>query len=397
MKDNNRACRVALIVCAALAVLLFSGVTGLHVVNDSDYTIIDRYARLEEIRQTLESDYYRDVNDDVLIKGAIDGMMASLGDRYTFYYTPEEMTAHDEAEEGSFVGIGVLVQQNEDGEIEIVRVYDGSPAQEGKLSVGDCIISVDGEAVNAQDEQSFTEGVNRIRRETGKAICLGIKRGVEQFEVILTCSDVSVSNVESLMLDGRIGYIAIYQFSGDDVTAFEAALEELQNEGAQGLIIDLRDNPGGLLDDVVEIADELLPEGLIVYTQSRDGEREEFYSDADYCDLPMVVLVNDMSASASEILAAALQDYERATIVGVTTYGKGIVQTMVRFGSDGAGMQYTSACYYMPSGRSIHGEGVIPDVVVEAAEGDIINAELPNPQTDTQLRIAIGELKKSIG
>ena len=397
MKDNNRVCRVALIICAALLVLLLSGVTGLHVVTDSDYDTITRYARLEEIRQTLESDYYRDVDDDALIEGAIDGMMAALGDKYTFYYTPDEMKAHDESTTGNFEGIGVLVQQNEDGEIEIVRVYDGSPAQSAGISAGDCIISVDGESVNAQDEQSFTEGVNRIRRENGREVCLGIRRGEDSFEVTLTCSDISVSNVESSMINGDIGYIAIYQFSGDDVTAFKTDLEKLRGEGARGLIIDLRDNPGGLLDDVVKIADELLPEGLIVYTQSRDGEREEYYSDAAQCDLPVVMLVNDMSASASEILAAALQDYDRATIVGVTTYGKGIVQTLVRYGSDGAGMQYTSACYYTPAGRSIHGEGVTPDIIVEEAEGDIINAESPDPEKDTQLRTAVEEVRKSIG
>ncbi len=390
----------ALVVCmlgAAVTLALSpGGLAGVHLVSDGEYEVISRYSRLEEIRRTLDEEYYQEVDGEVLVEGAIEGMMAALQDPYTFYYTPDEMERHDEMTSGSYKGVGVLVQQNGDGEIEIVRVYDGSPAQEAGLRTGDRIVSVDGEAVGAEDEQAFTQGVNRIRRKAGEAVELGIRRGGETFEVSAVCSDISISNVASAMLEGGIGYIAIYQFSGDDASAFSAALQTLQDAGANGLIIDLRNNPGGLLDDVVEIADELLPEGVVVYTQTRDGERTDYYSDVEYCDLPAVVLVNDMSASASEILAAAMQDYGRAAVVGTKTFGKGIVQTLVSFSQDGAGMQYTSSSYYAPSGRSIHGVGVTPDIVVESAADDEIDSEAPNPARDAQLRCAIREVARRI-
>ena len=394
MKNNNKVCLVALIVCVALLVLLLSGVTGLHVVTGDDYDTIERYTRLEEIRGILVGNYYKEVDEDALMEGAIDGMMASLDDVYSFYYTPDELTAHDEAEQGNFVGVGILVERNNSNEIEILRAYDGGPAQKAGLRTGDCIISVDGEALEASDEQGFTENVNKLRREEGQQVCLGIRRGEDSFEVTLTCTAVTAPNVESSMLEGNIGYIAIYQFAGDDVTAFEAALEELQEEGARGLIIDLRNNPGGLLEHGAEIADDLLPEGVIVSIETRDGESYEYKSDADYCDLPVAVLVNGGSASTSEILSAALQDYGRATIVGTTTYGKGIVQTLVRF-DDGSGMQFTSEIYYTPSGRSIHGIGVTPDVIAEEADDDVINSASPDPTKDTQLRRAIEVLTGS--
>lgn len=387
----------ACIVGAALTLLSSAdGFLGVRLVRGEDYEIIARYARLEEIRRTLDAEYYQEVDDDVLVEGAIQGMMASLQDPYTFYYTPDEMQKHDETTSGNYQGIGVLVQQNDDGMIEIVRVYDGGSAQAAGLQAGDCIVSVDGEAVSGVDEQAFTQGVNRIRRQAGEAVELGILRGDAQFEVSVVCAAVNVSNVDWTMLEGGIGYIAIYQFSGDDVSAFRTALQALQNAGANGLIVDLRNNPGGLLDDVVAIADELLPEGVVVYTQTRDGARTDCYSDAQYCDLPMVVLVNDMSASASEILAAAVQDYGRAAVVGTKTFGKGIVQTLVSFSEDGAGMQYTSASYYTPNGRSIHGVGVTPDIVVESEDGDEINAASPDPARDAQLRCAIREVARRI-
>ena len=246
-------------------------------------------------------------------------------------------------------------------------------------------------SVRGTNSQSLDDAVLRMKGEPGSDVILTVLRNGERIELSVTRGDVSVSNVESAMLPGAIGYIEIFQFSGDDVTGFTAALEELEAQGARALIVDLRNNPGGILDHVVAIADLLLGECTVVYTQERDGSRVDYYSDAACSDLPLVVLVNGMSASASEILAAAVQDLDRGTIVGTRSYGKGIVQTVITFENDGAGMQYTSAEYFTPAGKNIHGTGVTPDVVVE---GDFSNySGEPDVENDVQLQAAMAELE----
>ena len=186
------------------------------------------------------------------------------------------------------------------------------------------------------------------------------------------------------------------QFTGNDVEGFTEALEAFKAANVRGVVIDLRNNPGGLLDHVVAIADQVLPEGLITYVEDRHGNRQEEYADEDYWDVPMVVLVNGMSASASELFTAAFQDDERGTVVGTQTFGKGIVQTLITFAEDGAGMQLTTASYYSPKGRSIHGTGVTPDVVVELDEDKWISTLDPDPAHDNQLAAALDELEKLI-
>lgn len=386
---------VMVCIAASTVTLLVSGGSagGTHWVSESKYEMIERYARLEQVRSALEEGYYQEVDDDALMTAAIRGMMASLEDPYTFYYTPDEMEEHNEQTEGTYHGIGILMQSNADGQIEIIRVYEGSPAAASGARAGDFILRVDGVEVSGTDAQAFEEAVNLMRGEDGTELALTVQRDGGTLELHMIRGDVSVSNVSYAELSGGIGYINIFQFTGDDVTAFDAALEALQAAGVSGLMIDLRNNPGGLLDDVVAIADRLLPEGLIVYTEDRAGKRESFYSDAACCDLPLVILINDMSASASEILAAAVQDHGRGTLVGTQSYGKGIVQTVVRFEEDGAGMQFTSSCYYTPSGKNIHGTGVTPDIEVEAGDGGSFASGILNPEEDAQLRTALEALE----
>ena len=223
---------------------------------------------------------------------------------------------------------------------------------------------------------------------------LQLRREDALLELTLIRGDVHVSNVNFAVLEGNIGYIEICQFSGDDVKGFRAAMKELQAENVRGLVVDLRNNPGGLLTDVVEIADLLLPEGAVVYVENRVGERITYSSDAEYWDVPLVVLINGMSASASEILAAAVQDFDRGALVGTRSYGKGIVQSLLVFESDGAGMQYTSATYYTPSGRCIHGMGVSPDIVMVAPEGYYNLTGVPDPESDVQLKAALEQLEQ---
>ena len=381
---------VLVIACTAGAttMLLLSGRIG----NVGE--TLSRYARLEAIRSTLVKDYYQEVDEDALIEGAIRGMMYALEDPYTFYYTPDELQRHDAQSEGIYSGLGILVQNNADGEIEIIRVYEGGPADAAGAQAGDRIVAVDGVPVSGGSVEELSDAVDRMRSKDGSTVELQLRREGELLELTLTCGDVHVSNVNSAVLEGNIGYIEICQFSGDDVEGFRAALEELQAENVRGLVVDLRNNPGGLLTDVVEIADLLLPEGDVVYVENRAGERVTYSSDAEYWDVPLVVLINGMSASASEILAAAVQDFDRGALVGTRSYGKGIVQSLLVFESDGAGMQYTSATYYTPSGRCIHGTGVSPDIFAEAPEGYYNLTGVPDPESDVQLKAALVQLEQ---
>ena len=381
---------VLVIACTAGAttMLLLSGRIG----NVGE--TLSRYARLEAIRSTLVKDYYQEVDEDALIEGAIRGMMYALEDPYTFYYTPDELQRHDAQSEGIYSGLGILVQNNADGEIEIIRVYEGGPADAAGAQAGDRIVAVDGVPVSGGSVEELSDAVDRMRSKDGSTVELQLRREGELLELTLTCGDVHVSNVNSAVLEGNIGYIEICQFSGDDVEGFRAALEELQAENVRGLVVDLRNNPGGLLTDVVEIADLLLPEGDVVYVENRAGERITYSSDAEYWDVPLVVLINGMSASASEILAAAVQDFDRGALVGTRSYGKGIVQSLLVFESDGAGMQYTSATYYTPSGRCIHGTGVSPDIFAEAPEGYYNLTGVPDPESDVQLKAALVQLEQ---
>ena len=381
---------VLVIACTAGAttVLLLSGRVGR--VGE----LLSRYARLEAIRSTLVEDYYQEVDEDALIEGAIRGMMYALEDPYTFYYTPDELQRHNAQSEGVYSGLGILVQNNADSEIEIIRVYEGGPADAAGAQAGDRIVAVDSMPVSGGSVEELSDAVDRMRGESGSTVELQLRREGEVLDLTLTCGDVHVSNVNSAVLEGNIGYIEICQFSGDDVEGFRAAMEELQAADVRGLVVDLRNNPGGLLTDVVEIADLLLPEGDVVYVENRAGERINYSSDAEYWEVPLVVLINGMSASASEILAAAVQDFDRGALVGTRSYGKGIVQSLLVFESDGAGMQYTSATYYTPFGRCIHGTGVSPDIVAEAPEGYYNLTGMPDPENDVQLKAALEQLEQ---
>lgn len=366
-----------------------------HWVSSGEYDVIDRYSRLEEVRSALKQGYYQEVDDEQLLTGAIRGMMASLEDPYTFYYTPDEMKKHDEESQGAYHGVGLLVQNNADGLIEIIRVYADGPAEAAGAKMGDLILKVDGVEVSGETAQTLNAAVDLMKGEDGAPVVLTVKRGQQTLDLTAVRGDVTISNVSHSMLEDGVGYIGIYQFTGDDVTAFKAALNALESANARALVIDLRNNPGGLLDDVVAIADMLLPEGLVVYTEDRAGSRQDYYSDGECSELPVAVLINGMSASASEILAAAVQDRGRGVVVGEQSYGKGIVQTIVDFEEDGAGMQYTSSCYYTPSGKNIHGTGVTPDIEVGDGADFVPDANSPDAEADAQLRAALNALREA--
>lgn len=383
---------------SSLLTMALSGGDGQvsRLVSERDYETIERYRRLDEVRRTLEESYYVEVDEDELVLGAIRGMMDSLDDPYTFYYTTEEMAESNEENEGLYHGVGLVVQITPEEQLEIVRVYTGSPSEQAGLQAGDCIVEVDGQAVTGESAKALTHAVSLIQGEDGTQVRIAVLRGDEKLEFDVTRAEVNVSHVDYSLIGKDIGYVNILQFSGNDVTGFAEALDAFRAADVAGVVVDLRDNPGGMLDHVVPIADMVLPEGLVTYIEDRQGNRQEERLDDEYWDIPMVVLVNDMSASASELFTAAFQDYERGTVVGTTTFGKGIVQTVITFAEDAEGMQLTTACYYSPNGRSIHGIGIAPDVEVELNEGVTISSIAPDPEKDNQLAAALDELEKQI-
>ena len=348
-------------------------------------------ARAEEILSIVQREYYREVDAEALETAAIDGMLAALGDPYTFYYTDEAYAAMNEETTGQYVGVGMLVGEAADGDLRVLRVFRDSPAEKAGIEAGDALLAIDGARVGGDAPMSLSEASALLKGEGETPVEVEVERGGETLSFTLERGEVSINYVEYSILEGNVGYLSIYQFTGDDVEGVKEAISAFQQAGVSALVVDVRSNPGGLLTDVVDICDMLLPEGLIVYTEDRSGAREEFYADGEYWDVPMAVLVNGDSASASEIFAAAVQDTGRGIVVGEVTYGKGVVQTLHAF-PEGDGMQLTTATYYTPSGASIHGQGVTPDIEVALATDASVTYHAPDAASDAQLAAALEAL-----
>lgn len=389
---------VMIAVLSSTATLLISGRAIQQTTDDArwvtqeEYETVQRYKRLEDVRKTLLNEYYQPLDEDVLMEGALRGMTGIVRDPYTYYLTKEDMERENEDNSGAYRGIGVLLQRTSDGGIQILRVYPDSPAEAAGLRAGDRIVAVDGKTISGADGRTYNAAVTMIRGEDGTQVVLTLVRDGRQMDVTVNRGDVNISYASYRMLEGDIGYISITQFSGNAADVFHEAVEYFRENGAKGIVIDVRDNPGGFLDQVVRVADELLPTGVIVYIKERDGTRHDYYSDEAMVDVPVAVLVNGMSASASEILASAVQAFDRGTVIGTRTYGKGIVQSLITYPEDGTGLQLTTSSYYDALDRCPHGVGVTPDIEV-ALDADTVPDE-PDPKSDTQLAAAIEDLKR---
>lgn len=380
--------------CGALATLIICIVLVVVVVfvkmsGDNKVVNLQTELKIEAIQEMMEEVYlYSDEIDaeklrESLIKGYVDG----LGDPYTVYYDEEETKSLLESTSGEFGGIGVGISQNtETGTITFTTVYENSPGEAAGLKNGDIVYKVDGKDVTGEELDNV---VSMIRGEKGTTVEITVFRGVnlEEYTCTVTRDIIEVTTVTYEMKENNIGYIAVSGFEKVTYHQFEEALNELTVQGAQALVIDLRNNPGGNLSTVCEMLDLILPEGTIVYTEDKYGHRETITSDEEHqMSLPMAVLINGYSASASEIFAGALQDYEAAILVGTTTYGKGIVQNLYQM-TDGTCLKVTTSEYFTPNGRNIHGIGIEPDIEVEY----IYNAA--NPEEDNQLEAALNCLK----
>ena len=357
----------------------------------SDYFV----SKMELLMQLVDQYYMYDISVEDMRTGAYKGLLEGLGDPYTCFYTKEEFDALMESTTGTYYGIGAVVQQNlKTMYITIVKPYVDGPAYKAGMLPGDIIYMVDDVDVTGMDINNV---VAMMKGPEGTEVKVTVVRDGEPdpVDLYITRAQIEIETIEYEMLENDIGYILISGFEEPTTKQFKEAIEDLKKQGMKGLVLDLRDNGGGLLDVVVEMLDYILPKGMIVYTEDKYGNREEFRgTDKDVLELPMTVLINGNSASAAEIFAAAMQDYDAATLVGTTSYGKGIVQTILPL-TDGTAVKITISRYFTPNGVCIHGEGVTPDIELELKDELKQMVVIPHDQ-DNQLEVAVSIILNEI-
>lgn len=354
--------------------------------------------RVDEIYELLDENFLYDIDDDALRDGMYQGLMSALGDPYSTYYNEEDLASFEESTTGKYYGIGVQVSQNmTTGVITMVKPFKGAPGYEAGILPNDILVKVNGEDVTGVD---LTEVVSMIKGEEGTTVELTLMREGEPDYIVLDVErrQVETPTVEIEMLENDIGYMLITGFEEVTAKQFLNGIGELSTQGMKGLVIDLRNNPGGRLDVVVNMLDMILPEGILVYTEDKAGNRDnEMYSNKQYVlDVPLAVLVNGESASASEIFAGDIQDFEAGIVVGTQTYGKGIVQSVYMLEDGKTAVKMTVSSYYTHAGRNIHEVGITPDIVVELNEELRQKAEITKEE-DNQLQTAVEALMEQIG
>ena len=375
---------VACLGCASLgSFLTIAGICyALNVSPDS----VQNLVRFVGVRKLIESRYVGDVDDTQLMDGAISGMVQSLGDPHSLYMGPQMYEQLMDQTEGSFGGIGVYMGFKDD-KVTIISVMDDTPGQAAGLAAGDEIVAIDGTPASSYEPE---EVALHIRGEIGTNVTLTIHReGEEDKDYTIERATIQMKTVGGHMIDesAGLGYIRISNFSENTGDEFKKQLTELEDKGLHGLIIDLRENPGGLVKSCTEVANLVVPKGPIVSIIDKSGKKEEYTSDLAENEYPIVVLIDGNSASAAEILAGALQDTGAATLVGTTSYGKGSVQVVVPMYHDDA-VKLTIAKYYTPSGRSIDGTGIEPDVVVELPQGATSDVQMEKAEDILRSKLA---------
>ncbi len=384
------------------AAVTFSGTSVLYAVSRSSASVTTNAVtrKLNVVNSYLKNNYlYDDYDEEKMADDAVAAYVEALDEPYTHYYSADEFDSYISGVEDSYVGIGVVISIDEDADkIIIISPTEDSPAYEAGILPGDYILAVDGTEYSGNQ---MDECVSAIKGgKEGTNVTVTIERDGEIEDYAIERREISANSVKSEMLDDNVGYVRITGFntneSGSDESTFSEFKENvdaLREQGMEKMVIDLRDNPGGVLDVVCDIADYLLPEGIITYTETRKGEKQEYKSDPEELDIPMAVLINGNSASASEILTGALKDYGKAVVIGENSFGKGIVQSVYPF-YDGSGVSMTIAKYYTPNGVCIHGIGIEPDYEVKLPEEykDYYASSVPHEE-DTQLQKALEVLK----
>lgn len=356
---------IFLVVITSITTLLLSGASNIWFTGKVYGYTADEMKFINKLmasKELLSENFYGEITDEKIYDGAMAGMFAALGDPYTSYLDNEKNKELMEITEGKYEGIGVVISTSikEKSDITIIGIVKGSPAEKAELMLNDKITAINGEeCINL----SLTQVAEKMKVKAGTNVTLAIDRNGEKLEKNIMTEAIVFKSVYSENMNG-IGYIQISSFDENTGSEFTEAYNKLRKENITGLIVDVRDNGGGIYDEVIKIAKILVPKGLIVYTEDKDGNRKADNSDGDGIDIPLVVLVNEESASASEILAGAIKDRKCGTLVGKKTYGKGVVQGWYMIG-DGTSIKITIAKYFTPSGVCIQDIGIEPDVEVE--------------------------------
>ncbi len=354
----------------------------------------EKYDDLEDLQDYIKENYYKEVSDELLLEGAKKGLFQVLEDPYSVFMNPEEYESYLESTTGEFPGIGVYVHPNPDRGIEVISPIEDTPADLAGLKALDVIKSVNGiEYTHAE----IDEAINNIRGEPGTDVTLTIYRQSNNstFDVVITRDIIVVKVVKSEMLNQDIGYLRLTQFDNSAAEEFYEHMETLIASGADAVVIDLRNNPGGSLSECLAISDMLLPEGIICTTKGRAlGSTETFESIEEHYDLPIALLIDEGSASASEILAGAIKDRNRGALIGTKSFGKGVVQIFMPY-RDGTGLKLTTSEYFTPSGINIHGIGIEPNYMVELSE-EYLSLENPQLKDDDQVKKAVEILKNEL-
>lgn len=357
--------------------------------------ISEKYAKQESIMKIAQNEFLYEADEEVMLEGALQGTLKALGDPYTQFLTKEEFESLMQDTEGSYDGIGVYITAGDDNKIIIVSPIEDTPAEKAGLRTGDKITRINGIEYTADQ---IDAAVKVMKGEPGTSVTLTIQRAASDgtqdiSDIVINREKIRIKTVKPAMLGDDIGYIRVTTFDMQTAKDFKAAYSTLKNRGLKGLVIDLRFNPGGMISTTVEIADMFMGEGIVTYTKTKAGEIEYFKSDDKMEDIPIVILINEGSASASEIMAGAMKDTNRAVLIGQKTFGKGIVQKVQRFGNDGEGIKMTISEYFTPAGINIHGVGIEPDIEIQLPE-DAEGYGYDFYETDTQLQKAVEVLRK---
>ena len=356
----------------------------------SDTVTGKNYAKFAQLEYLIENEYMGSYTDHVLMDNALHMYVASLNDPYSTFFNKSEYEEFSSGREGDYRGIGVTVK-NENGRILITNVQNNSPAQKGGILPGDILVKVNGTEYNGGQMSSAVSAIKK--HSVGQSLTVTVERDGILKDFTIVIEDIKLELVSSKILENFIGYVRIQSFGNEVASLFKKNVEEMKEKGIKGLIIDLRSNPGGALTTAVEIGDYLIGEGELLTVRDKDGKEKVYKSKKGELELPMCVLINENSASASELVAGALRDYNKATLIGKKTYGKGVVQSVFDLGDETA-LRLTIAKYYTPSGECIHGKGISPDVEVGLPEGVSISQNDKEIKNDTQLDAAIEEMKR---
>ncbi len=387
MKEQRLA-RVKVLAAFVLGAALMAGaawvymeVSGKAVVDRESYTeyqeLAEKYGKLSEIGDIIQDSYLWEEDEEAALDQACRVLVSALGDPYSRYLTKDEVDAMRDSLSGNMIGVGILIDEDEDGNIVVRDVVEESPAASAGIKAGDVITVIDGDKVRSGEEAS-----EALSGDPGSRVAITYERDGEETRVTLVRGEIYQSSVDSAVLEGNIGYIRINAFGEKTAEEFSEELSAMEEGQVSGVIIDIRGNTGGLLEEGVKVADLLLPEGTVTYTENRRGERRTYTSDSSCTNLALTVLVDGDTASTAEMLAAALKDSGRASVIGETTYGKGVIQETVVF-DDGTGLTLTTKEFFSSSGERIHEKGVVPDVIVSGGfRGD----------RDRQLEAAIAEI-----